>query len=427
VKSFDVLIVGGGPGGYTLAHLLARQGKSVALFERRKLGGACLHVGCIPTKLLQQASVRYSALSKEGKSWGLEAPEVKLNFDTIVARLKKTVTVLEMGISSMLKADKVEVVQGEATVKAPDLVVCSGEEYKGKELILAVGSRPRVLPSFPLGDGVVTSDELLSQPRLPKSLLVVGAGVIGLEFAGLYAQMGVKVRVGDILSTLIPTMDAELSQLLLNAYRKMGVELELGVEEVVRRDEDMVLVAAGRVNNLDHAGIPALNLAIEKGRVKVDGQLRTSVPGVWAIGDLSSTFPYAHSAYEHARIVAEAMKGSKETMDDRKVPHVIFSSPEMAGVGMTEAEAKAACPSLKVLRNNMAAVSKARILGEIQGFVKVLYDGDSGRILGVQMAGPEATDLIGEACLLVSKGLTVEDLKRTLHPHPTLAEAFYFH
>jgi len=427
MKQFDVLIVGGGPGGYTLAHLLSKQGKSVALFEKKKLGGACLHVGCIPTKLLQQAAVRYHALTKEGKSWGLEAPEVKLNFDTIIARLKKTVTVLEMGISAMLKADKVEVIQGEATVKAPDLVVCSGEEYKGKELILAVGSRPRVLPSFPLGDGVVTSDELLSQPRLPKSLLVVGAGVIGLEFAGLYAQLGVKVRVGDILSTLIPTMDAELSQLLLNSYRKMGVELELGLDEVVRKDEELVLVAAGRVNNLDQAGIPALNLAIEKGRVKVDGQLRTSVPGVWAIGDLSSAFPYAHSAYEHARIVAGALAGSKETMDDRKVPHVIFSSPEMAGVGMTEAEAKAACSCLKVLRNNMASVSKARILGEIQGFVKVLYDGDSGKILGVQMAGPEATDLIGEACLLVARGLTVEDLKRTLHPHPTLAEAFYFH
>jgi dihydrolipoamide dehydrogenase len=427
MKQFDVLIVGGGPGGYTLAHLLARQGKSVALFERKRLGGACLHVGCIPTKLLQQAAVRYHTLVKEGKSWGLEVPDVKFNFDSVVARLKKTVTVLEMGVSSMLKADKVEVVQGEATVKAPDLVVCNGEEYKGKDLVLANGSRPRVLPSFPLGDGVVTSDELLTQPRLPPSLLVVGAGVIGLEFAGIYAQLGVKVRVGDILSTLIPTMDAELSQLLLNAYRKMGVELELGVPEVKRKGEEMVLVSAGRVNNLDQAGLPSLGLQVGKGRVQVDGQLRTSVPGVWAIGDLSAAFPYAHSAHEHARIVAEAMQGSTETMDDRKVPHVIFSSPEMAGVGMTEAEAKAACPNLKVLRNNMAAVSKARILGEIQGFVKVLYDGDSGKVLGVQMAGPEATDLIGEACVLISKGLTVEDLKRTLHPHPTMAEAFYFH
>lgn len=427
MKSFDALIVGGGPGGYTAAHLLASRGKSVALFEKKKLGGACLHVGCIPTKLLQQAAVRYHALAHEGQSWGLEVPEVKLNFDTLIARLKKTVTVLEMGVASMLKTDKVSVVSGEATVKVPDLVVCNGEEYKGKELILAVGSRPRILPSFPLGDGVVTSDELLTQPKLPKSLLVVGAGVIGLEFAGLYALMGVKVRVGDILPSIVPAMDAELAQLLMNSYRKLGVEFELGVPEVKRKDEELVLVSAGRVNNLDQAGIPDLGLKTEKGRVVVDGQLRASVPGVWAIGDISATFPYAHMAYEHARVVAEAMAGSKETMDDRKVPHVMFTSPEMAAVGMTEAEAKAACPNLKILKNNVAANSKARILGEIQGFTKVLYDGDSGKILGVQMAGPEATDLIGEACVLVARGMTVEDLKKTLHPHPTLAEAFYFH
>jgi dihydrolipoamide dehydrogenase len=427
VKQYDNLIVGGGPGGYTAAHLLAAQGKTVALFEKKKLGGTCLHVGCVPTKLLQQAAVRYHALTKDGKSWGLEVPEVKFNFETVVARLKKTVTVLEMGIASMLKTDKVEVVTGEATVKASDLVSCNGEDYKGKALVLANGSRPRQLPSFPVGGDIVTSDELLTQPRLPKSLLVVGAGVMGIELAGLYAQLGVKVRVGDILPTLIPTMDADLAQMLLNSYRKIGVEFELGVPEVKRKDEELVLVSVGRANNLDQAGIPSLGLKVDKGKIHVDGQLRTSVPGVWAIGDLSSKYPYAHSAYEHARIVAESFVGSKEEMNDHKVPHAMFAHPEMAGVGMTEAEARAACKNLKVLKNPMAANSKARILGDIQGFLKLLVDGDTGKILGVQIAGPEATDLIGEACLIISKGLTLEDLKRTLHPHPTLNEIFYFH
>jgi len=376
---------------------------------------------------MQSAASRYHALTKDGKSWGIEIGEVKFNFETLAVRMKKTVTVLEMGVISLMKADKVEVVQGEAEVKSPDLVICNGEEYKGKTLVLATGSRPRVLPSFPVGGNIVTSDELLSQPRLPKSLLVVGAGVIGLEFASLYAQWGVKVRVGDILPQIVPTMDAELSQLLLNSLRKLGVEVELGVPEVKVKDEELILSAVGRVNNLDQSGLPALGLKIEKGRIAVSGQCETSVKDVYAIGDLSARFPYAHTAHEHARLVAGALSGGDETMDDSKVPHVVFTAPEMASVGMTEAEAKVACPNLKILKNNFAANSKARILGEIQGFCKILYDGDSGRILGVHLAGPESTDLIGEACLLLSRHMTVADLERTLHPHPTLSEIFYFH
>ncbi|HVM33502.1 MAG TPA: FAD-dependent oxidoreductase [bacterium] len=427
MKKFDALIIGGGPGGYTAAELLGRQGKRVALFEKNKIGGSCLQVGCIPTKSLQAAAVRYFQLAKEGAAWGLEADHVRLNFKTLIDRTQKTLSILERGILSLLSAAKVEVVQGEAQVQGPYQVTCNGEEYAGDVLFLALGSRPRTLPAFPLGEDVVTSDGLLSRPRLPKSLLIVGAGVIGLEFACLYAQLGVKVRVGDVMPSLLPNMEEELAQLLLNSLRKLGVEVQLGLPAVERGSEEMVLVAVGRQPNVDLAGIPSLGLKIQNGKIETNGFLETSVPRVYALGDLTSRFPYAHTAYEQARVAVGHLAGSTETMDESKIPHVVFTSPEIAAVGLTEKEAALKFKNVKTRKANFAANSKARILGEIQGFQKTVYDGDSGRILGVHLAGPEATDLIGEACVLVARGVTMEELSRVVHPHPTLNEIFGSH
>jgi dihydrolipoamide dehydrogenase len=427
MKNFDALIIGGGPGGYTSALLLAQQGKSVALFEKKKIGGSCLHVGCIPTKLLQSVAFRFHILAKEGKAWGIEADNIRFNFQTIVERTQKTLSVLERGILSQLSAAKVEVVNGEAEVAAPNLVKCKGEEYQGQTLILGLGSRPRHLPSFPVGGDVVTSDELLTQPRLPKSLLIVGAGVIGLEFACLYAQLGVKVRLGDVLPKLLPNMDEELGQVILNSVRKLGVEVELGLLEVTPQDEELILVSAGRLPNSDQAGVGNLGLKAPGGKIETNGFLETSVPGVFAIGDLTGKYPYAHTAYEHARIVAGKLRGGAEEMNDFKVPHVVFTSPEIASVGYNEAEAKVWFKNVKTLKRNFAANSKARILGEIGGWSKTVYDGDSGIILGVHVTGPEATDLIGEACVLVSQKITLDQLGKVVHPHPTLNEIFSVH
>jgi len=429
LKKFDVLIVGGGPGGYRAAQLLAQGGKRVALFEKKKLGGSCLQVGCIPTKLLQSAAVRYATLAKEGKTWGIEADNVRFNFQTMVDRTQKTLMVLERGIQSMLGTAKVEVLIGEATVKTSTTVEFGGETYEGSNLILAVGSRPKTLPSFPMGEKIVTSDELLSQPRLPQSLLIVGAGVIGLEFACLYAQLGVKVRVGDVMPRILPTMDEEAAQALMNSLRKLGVEIELGLSSVEPKGEELILVAVGRQPNADKAGIPQLKLKMDGAKIVTDGFLETSVKGVYALGDLTGKYPYAHTAYEHARVAAQKIlhPNSLETMDDTKVPHVVFTSPEIAAVGLTEAEAREIFKNVKVQKNNFAANSKARILGELVGWNKTVYDGDTGTILGIQLVGPEATDLIGEACVLVTQKVTVDQLDRILHPHPTLNEIFGLH
>ncbi len=429
MKKFDAMVIGGGPGGYMAALRLARQGKTVALFEKKKIGGSCLHVGCIPTKLLQSAATRFHTFSKEGKSWGIEAENIKMNFQTLTERTRKTIDILEKGIQFQLVAAKVEVIQGEASVKGPDLVLCGGEEYKGGLLVLALGSRPRRLSDFPIGETIVTSDELLVQPRLPKSLLIVGAGVIGLEFACLYAQLGTKVRVGDVLPNILPTMDEDAAQQLLNSIRRLGVEIELGLARVQAKDEELILVAAGRVPNSDQADLPALGLELQGSKIRTNGHLQTSLPGVYAIGDLTGNYPYAHSAYEHARLVARHQEpgGDSEVLDDNRIPHVVFTSPEIASVGLTEKEARAKYPNVTVHKNNFAANSKARILGDIQGWGKILSDGISGRILGVQLVGPEATDLIGEACLIISKGVTLGELERVVHPHPTLNEIFGLH
>lgn len=427
MKKFDALVVGGGPGGYTTALLIAQQGKSIALFEKKKIGGSCLHVGCIPTKLLQSAAFRFHTLSKEGKAWGIEADNVRFNFKTLVDRMQKTISILERSIVSQLSSAKVEMVQGEAEVKGPSLVKCNGEEYVGGNLILALGSRPRHLSAFPVGGPIVTSDELLSEPRLPKSLLVVGAGVIGLEFACLYAQLGVKVRLGEILPKLLPNMDEEMGQMILNALRKQDVEVELGLSEVKFKGEEMILVSAGRIPNSNQAGLGNLGLKAPGGKIETNGFMETGVAGVFAIGDLTGKYPYAHTAYEHARIVAGRLKGGGEEMDDTKVPHVVFTSPEMASVGYTEAEARTRFKNVKTLKHNFAANSKARILGEIGGWSKMVYDGDTGVILGVHVTGPEATDLIGEACVLVSQKITIEKLDKVVHPHPTLNEIFGTH
>ncbi len=429
MKKFDVLIIGGGPGGYRSAQLLAQGGKTVALFEKKKLGGSCLQVGCIPTKLLQSAATRFYTFSKEGKTWGIEAENIRFNFQAIVDRTQKTLSVLERGIQSMLSTAKVEVIQGEATIKAPNRVECQGEEYQGDYLILAVGSRPRQLSGFKVGGNVVTSDELLSQPRLPQSLLIVGAGVVGLEFACLYAQLGVKVRIGDVVPKILPSMDEEVGQLMLNSLRKLGVEVELGLKTVETKDEELVLLAVGREPNSDRAGIPSLGFKTQGGKIETNGFLETPVKNVYAIGDLTGKYPYAHTAYEHARIVAQKIINPNffETMDDTKVPHVIFTSPEIAAVGLSETEARGIIKNVKVYKNNFAANSKARILGEIQGWAKMICDGDTGLILGVQLVGPEATNLIGEACVLVTQKVTVDQLGRILHPHPTLNEIFVIH
>ena len=439
--SFDVIVIGSGTGGYSAALRSASLGKKVALVERdQRLGGTCLLRGCIPTKaLLQSASVLDQV--ERSEEWGISA-KGEPEWPKILEFQKKIVDKLVGGLTSLVKARKVEVVNGTGKLVAPNAVEVDGRRLEAPNVVLATGSYSKLLPGLEITDNIMTSDQALALDRIPNSAVVIGAGAVGLEFASLYRSFGAEVTVIEALDTLAPLEDADISKEVAKAFKKRGIAAHAGakVQEVKESktgvtvsfesggktekvDADICLVAVGRGPVTEGLGVEELGIEMERGYIKVNGQLQTNVKGVWAIGDVcSSPFQLAHVSMAEGVAVAERIDGQEVAeLDYMGVPRVTFSSPEISSVGLTEAQAKERGHEVVIEKLNMQGIGKANIVGE-GGMCKVVAEKD-GPVLGIHLIGPHVTDLVAEAMLITNWEAMPAEVAALIHPHLSLSEA----
>ena len=454
-EEFDLTVIGSGPGGYVAAIRAAQMGLRTAVVERDPAGtgGTCLLRGCIPTKALLHAADIYEEV-KHGKEYGILADNLRLDFAQVQNRKNRIVTRLSKGIEGYLfKKNKITLLKGHGRLEGPRTVVVKGEggeqKVKTRNVILATGSKPRSIPGLtPDGTAIITSDEILQIDRVPKSLVVIGAGAVGIEFASMFARFGSTVTVIEMLPRVLPLEDEEISaeaQKMLAKHMTIhtGAKTEGALKgaqgvEVAFRDAgntassvtaEILLVAVGRGPVTDGLGLESTKVQMERGYIKVNETLETDEPGVFAIGDVVAIPGRPHPQLAHVAShegigVAERLAGKHlEPLNYDRVPSATYCTPEVAGVGLTEAEAKKRGYEVKVGKFPFGNLAKPRIIGQDGGFVKVVSDAKYDEVLGVHMVGPHATDLISEACVALRLESTTEEISRTIHPHPTLAEA----
>lgn len=452
MKEFDVVIIGSGPGGYVCAIRCAQLGMKTAIIEKYKaLGGTCLNVGCIPSKAWLDSSEKFHELSHTFKDHGISAKGIDLNFGVMRDRVKKVVSDVSGGVSFLMKKNKIEVFNGFGSFIDANTVNVEGEkgseQLKAKKIVIATGSKPSTLPGIEIDKKrVITSTEALYLDEQPKSLVVIGGGVIGLEMTSVFNRLGTKVTVVEFADNIIASMDADMSKNLHKVLKKEGVEFLLGhgvtsvkntgkkvvvkatdknTKKEVELEADYCLVAVGRRPytdklNLDKAGVKL----DERGRVHTDGHLQTNVPHIYAIGDVVKGPMLAHKAEEEGVYVAEILAGQKPHVDYNLIPGVVYTWPEVAAVGKTEQELKQAGREYKVGTFPFKASGRARASNESEGLVKVLADKKTDEILGVHMIGPRVADMIGEAVVAMEFRASAEDIGRICHAHPTYSEAF---
>ena len=439
----DVAILGGGPAGYVAALVAAQRGARVTLVEKQRLGGTCLNVGCIPTKALTTAADLLVHCRRAG-DFGLYVPQVVADLPKLNAYRQRSVDQLVAGVEQLLRARRVTVVAGNGRLVRPGLlsVFADGKtsEIPARHILLAPGSiaaeppiEGRALP------GVISSTEALILDNVPARLVVIGGGVIGLEFACIYEALGSQVTVLEMTSTLLPgATDEAIANRLQSVLRRRGLAIHTGVtvQRIIRADDvlkvvaggsvfeaNKVLVATGRWPNTSPIDDSGLGLRMTGRAISVDDHLATNLPDVWAAGDAVPGPMLAHKAMMEGRVVAENITGGTRRADYRSVPNVIFTRPEIASVGLTEAQARANGLEIKVSQFPMTANPRARILGETEGIARLICESGSGRVLGVHLLGPHVTDWIAEGALAVQMGATADDLAWTTHAHPTLPEA----
>lgn len=442
--SYDVAIIGGGPGGYTAAACAAKEKLGVVLFERDQLGGTCLNRGCIPTKALLHSAETYDAL-KNSSELGVTAGEIAFDFAAIHERKNAVVTALRQGVEKLMKSSKVTVVRGTAQITAPGRIVCDGQTYEAKNIIVATGARPALPPIGGINlPGVVTSDALLEGAGANfSSLIVIGGGVIGVELASVYLPLGTKITILEMADHILPTMDKDLAQRLTMYLKKRGATIETsaavlslagtpsemtatyrdkkGIERTVTAEG--ILVATGRRAYTEGLFAPGAEPQIERGAIVADSLGQTSIPGIYVIGDARArNVQLAHVATAQAQNVVAVIAGKEPLVDESVIPACIYSSPEAASVGLTEAEAKKAGHAVKSLKALTGANGKCVIENAPGGYVKLVTDAASGAILGAQLLCPRATDLVAELTVAVQKKMTAAELAAVIHPHPTFSE-----
>ncbi|GAB6152442.1 dihydrolipoyl dehydrogenase [Desulfosporosinus burensis] len=441
---YQVGILGGGPGGYVCALRAAQLGLSVVLIEGERLGGTCLNRGCIPTKALVKSADLWREMGR-AEEFGLFVSEKRVDFAAVNARKDQIVNALVSGVEKLMKAGNIRVIKGWGEfnqVGQISVTTDNGVEHiQVEKVVIATGSVPMRIP-IPGADlpGVVTSEEILEGKELPKRLVVIGGGVIGLEFASIYEAFGVKVSVVEMLPTLLPTLDEEIPKRLTPLLKRSGIDVftKTAVKQISQDGEslvvqvedakglkdipaDRVLLSTGRKPNLQGIDVHKLGLELEKGAIKVNAQMQTNLPNVYAIGDVVGGIMLAHVASAEGIIAIEHIAGHSVEMRYSAIPSAIFTHPEIATVGYTEQELKASGRDYRVSKFPFSANGKALALGESIGLVKILADAE-GVIVGASIMGPQASTLISELVIAVEKGLRAEEIARTVHAHPTLPE-----
>ncbi len=447
-KEFDVLVIGGGPGGYTAAIRAAQLKMKIGIVERDRLGGVCLNWGCIPTKtLLKNAEILRSF--KKAEEWGIRYENLTFDFGTMIKRSRGVSDRVSKGVEYLMKKNAIDSMSGTARLLSADTVELRSEGkpveiLKAKQIIIATGARPRTLPGVAIDRRrIITSTEAMTLAEQPKSLIVVGAGAIGIEFAYFYNSLGTKVTVVEMLPGILPVEDGELTKMLELSLKKQGIEILTGtkVESVKAGDSgvivvvsspdgkkelrgDLALMAIGVQGNVENLGLETLGVTVERGNIKVDAHCRTSVRGVFAIGDVIGPPWLAHVASAEGIHCAEVIAGANpEPIDYTSVPGCTYCQPQIASVGLTEEKARAEGHELKIGRCLFRPLGKAVAIGEPEGMVKLIFDAKYGELLGAHIMGVEATEMIAELVVAKRLGTTGKDLFHAIHAHPTLSEA----
>lgn len=442
----DLIIIGGGPAGYVAAERAGHKGLKVLLIEKKALGGVCLNEGCIPTKtMLYSAKTYENAL--HGENYGVFAEKVSFDYGKIVSRKDKIVRKLVAGVKSKMKQNNVTVVEGEAMIKGRSdkgiEVSANGENYLGANLLICTGSEASVPPIPGLkeaGELILTNREILQLKEQPKSLIVIGGGVIGMEFASFYNSLGTKVTVIEMLPEILGTTDSELSAMLRSQYAKRGIEFNLnakvtrvdGNKVIYEKDGqthtaegEKILLSVGRKANVQGFGLETLNVETTRAGIKVDEKMRTNVPNVYAAGDVTGFSLLAHTASREGEVVVNNLTGKSDIMRYNAIPGVVYTNPEIAGVGETEESAKEKGIAYKVAKLPMAY--SGRFVAENEGgsgVCKVLIGEKYGEVLGVHMLGNPSSEMIYGACIAIENELTLDEMKEVVFPHPTVSEIF---
>ena len=442
---YDVVIIGGGPGGYVAAIRAAQLGGKVLLVEKDQLGGVCLNRGCIPTKTLLKSAEKWQEL-QNCHEFGLQAENIGFNFEAITNRKNEVVNKLRAGIEQLVKSNAIEVIYGIARIERRNWVSVAQEDhevsYQTKNIIIATGSVPMRLP-IPGHDleGVINSNQLLEMTHVPRSMIVIGAGAVGIEFAAIFQSFGCEVTVVEMLPTILPNIDSDLVKRMGIILRKQGIKMMTNTK-VMSMEQDAkgikvfldtgkgtqelivekVLVATGRKPVVGGLGLEGRPLEFSPKGIIVDDKMATNIPGIYAIGDSTGQEMWAHAASAEGMVAAENAMGGNLTMDYTAVPGCIFTTPELAMVGLTEQQAQEQNIPIKTSKFNFAGNGKAVSMGETDGLVKIIAHAESDKVLGMHILGAHASDLIMEGAIAIRNGLTAEEIGHTIHPHPSLSE-----
>lgn len=441
---YDLLIIGGGPAGYVAAERAGSNGLKVALFEKKTLGGVCLNEGCIPTKTMLYSAKLFENAT-HANLYGISVENASINYGKVVDRKDKTVRKLVAGVKTKMKTNNVNVVIGDAMIvnaKTNNVeIVCNGEKFSGKNLLICTGSSAAIPPIPGLkgaGDIILTNKEILELKEIPKSLVIIGGGVIGMEFASLFNSLGSKVTVIEMMPEILGANDFEISEMLRNAYTKKGVDFHLN-SKVIRIDKNKVfvekdgkesifegekiLISVGRKPNVTGFGLEKIGVELLKGGIKVNAKMETNVSSVFAAGDVTGFSLLAHTASREGEVVVNNLLGKKDTMSYQAIPGVVYTNPEVAGVGETEEGAKAKGLNFRVMKLPMAY--SGRFMAENEGgsgLCKLIVGEKHNEILGVHLLGNPASEIIYGACIAIEQEMTLTEFQRTVFPHPTVSE-----